>query len=299
MRGQGESSLGPFLAEVEARVMALDDDELRAVDLHLAGQVDSTGRRGFLAQLDAVGTTGPQGGVESDDLMSRIGGFAVDVEAGRWADWDEGWGGYESRWDDDSGDWADELAWLLDSIAARFTARDYAAAAVGYGRLLGVVAAGEEEGNLPPLHVAGRDMDWSEISARWLRSIYEANSDLADRVAQMTGAVAKIGSIVGPPTLQAVLDAHRPAPKDVAEFLPAWITELASRLLWSDSPSESTWESRPLWDLLVEATTRQEGPVGVLSLARRSGTPSARRLPSGRRSLPGSGRHGRRGSRWA
>ncbi len=115
MRGQGESSLGPFLAEVEARVMALDDDELRAVDLHLAGQVDSTGRRGFLAQLDAVGTTGPQGGVESDDLMSRIGGFAVDVEAGRWAD-------------------------------SRFTARDYAAAAVGYGRLLGVVAAGEEEG---------------------------------------------------------------------------------------------------------------------------------------------------------
>jgi len=255
---EGRLGLAPFLAELEARLLALSPDELRARLLADAERLPPGERTAFLALFgDEQPAERALEGKEA--LLADIAGFVEDLRSGAYV---EGWG-----WDPDLheerafGDesWVGELDALFHAAGDAFLADGLELAREAYGRLLRALLL-EGDGLFfcgPEPAEEMLDTDVAEAKARYLRAVYET-TPLAERAARLAEEVAALGYVGGGVRLRRLAEARRGDLPDLEAFLPGWIELL--RGAEGLGPEER--------ELLIEAVALKRGSDGLGELAR-------------------------------
>ena len=255
-------ALGPYLERIEDACRPLSKDNLTAVILSMAKEVEAGRRREFLNNLLSmlpVGASTAAASVFSSetDLLDDIKALKksilerVDsIEDGSY--WDEP---HQNDWDEDFYNDEDPDALSEDhqaALAGFFHAADRfflngkaGEARTVYGALLDLVEEVSEKSYLPNF-----DVDLREARARYCRCVYDFAED-SDRVKQMAAAMAvdrpenDFASVLSReyPLLRDVIDAQTGDLAGFADFLPAWEKVLASKGFTKDRLAELRLEA--------------------------------------------------------
>jgi hypothetical protein len=264
-------ALGPFLADLECRLLELSADQLRAALVAHAERLPSDQRAAFLSIFSPVPASeqmpGSPGWSETDPddpLLAGVDQFVESIESGRYF---QGWGWddelrEERGWGDES--WVAEMDDLFDEAAAAFLAGDLPLARDAYGRLLDAFRHDEEVG-----HFCGRQpatemvtTDVTEAKARFLRALYETATPeaRAGLLAEASERLSNVGELVG---LELMGQARRDPLPALDSFLPGWIERLRA--------PHGPWFKHDAGRLLAEATVLRHGTEGLAALAREVG----------------------------
>jgi hypothetical protein len=261
-------SLKAFWETVEQRLAACSAEELRAILRAMAKETPPPERQTFLAKLtppEQESVAAIQQAIRQEALLADIDDFAQELEAEMEGAeyWEErsGWG---DRYDDEDSlgpyaEFVEPLTELFDRTEAVFDSGDLALARDAYKKLFEVLQLEDDYGrgvrasDLP-------DVDIGEVSARYLRAVYETEK-LARRPKALFEQMQQVRSWMFLKQLK-LGDVIQISPKPLPDqdwFLSDWITFLRKQ----SGYDADAW--------LREAIGLSRGTQGLAELAQTEG----------------------------
>ncbi|MDI6791794.1 MAG: hypothetical protein QME81_02840 [bacterium] len=279
---ENKMSLKAFFEEIEKRLVAYSEDELRSILRRMAHNVSPSDRNDFLARLKS----GEEAKAEvervlsQDDLLSDIEDLAHEIGS-EMEDADEY---YDDDWDDEDSlgqyeEYVDPLTGLFDRAAGVFDFGNMPLAYVAYRKLFDVLNMEDAYGR----KVSAMDLhnvDMSEARARYLHALYETTA-LTRRPDVLFEEMQGIDDLVwgkGVRLEDIIQVSPNPLP-DKEKFFDDWIVFLQKQ----SGADADRW--------LREAIKLAQGTKGLEALSREEGKSRPRAYVDWIAALQGEGKH--------